>query len=103
VAIRRAVRIAKRGHRRAELTSTGGTLASADHAVDPDLLAAIRGLPARQRAAIVLHYFEDCSLADVAEALKCSPATAKVHVFNGRRRLAALLGGASTEGSVDVD
>jgi RNA polymerase sigma-70 factor (ECF subfamily) len=38
-----------------------------------------------------LFYFEDRPLPEVADLLGCSHATAKVHVFNARQRLATLL------------
>lgn len=44
-------------------------------------------LPAVQRAAVVLRYYEDRSFADIAEILGCREATARSHVH---RALAAL-------------
>jgi RNA polymerase sigma factor (sigma-70 family) len=57
-----------------------------------DVAGAVRRLPGSQRAAIVLHYYEDRPVAEIASILGCSAATAKVHLFRGRRRLAQLLG-----------
>lgn len=50
--------------------------------VDPwvagaDVREALGRLPARQRAVIVLRYFEDLSEVQIAEALGCSPGTVK--------------------------
>ena len=59
---------------------------------DSDVAAAVRRLPPGQRTAVVLFYFEDRPVAEVAELLGCSPATARVHLHRARRRLAALLG-----------
>jgi len=59
---------------------------------DVDLSNAIKRLPAMQRAVVVLFYFEDRPLADVALTLGCSEATARVHAHRARRRLAELLG-----------
>jgi RNA polymerase sigma-70 factor (sigma-E family) len=64
---------------------------SADPPRDLDVLAAVTRLPPTQRAAIVLHYYEDRPLAEIASILGCTTSTAKVHVFKGRRRLATLL------------
>jgi RNA polymerase sigma-70 factor (ECF subfamily) len=58
---------------------------------DLDVLRAVGALPARQRAAVVLYYFEDRQVADVAEILGCSPQTARVHLFRARQRLGELL------------
>lgn len=60
--------------------------------VDLDLVRAVRGLPAMQRAAVVLFYFEDDSIAQVAATLRCSEVAAKVHLHRARRSLAEALG-----------
>jgi len=55
------------------------------------LVALLRRLPRNQRAAIVLHYYADRPVKDVAATLGVSPATARVHLHRGRRRLRQLL------------
>ena len=57
-----------------------------------DVPAAIRKLSMSQRAAIVLHYYEDRPVSDIAAILGCAEPTARVHLHRGRRRLAELLG-----------
>ena len=52
----------------------------------------VRALPTNQATAIALHYIEDMSVNDIAEVMDCSPSTAKVHLFRGRKALAAKLG-----------
>lgn len=52
----------------------------------------VRRLPDRQAQAVALFYIEDRSVAEIAEILECSPATAKVHLFRGRQGLARRLG-----------
>jgi RNA polymerase sigma-70 factor (ECF subfamily) len=98
VAIRMAVRAARR---HSLLDTLLGRLVPprADEGGDLDLAAAVRRLPPQQRAAVALHYYEDRPLAEVAQILGCSHATAKVHVFKARRRLAALLGESESEGT----
>jgi RNA polymerase sigma-70 factor, ECF subfamily len=66
---------------------------AADPAERPaeELLGLLARLPDKQRAAIVLHYYADRSVADIAEALGVSPATARVHLHRGRRRMKQLL------------
>jgi DNA-directed RNA polymerase specialized sigma24 family protein len=56
-----------------------------------DVGAAILQLPGSQRAAIVLHYYEDRPTAEVAAILGCSQSTARVHLHHARKRLAVLL------------
>ena len=56
-----------------------------------ELLALLSRLPDQQRAAIVLHYYADRPVDDIAEALGVSAATARVHLHRGRRRIRQLL------------
>lgn len=49
-------------------------------------------LPARQRAAIVLRYYEDLTEVQTAEAMGCAVGTVKSQVFSGLRRLREHLG-----------
>ena len=44
------------------------------------LVAAVRGLPPRQRAAVVLRYFVDLSDEEIAESLGCSVATVRSQI-----------------------
>ncbi|MGH6786337.1 MAG: RNA polymerase sigma factor [Novosphingobium sp.] len=57
------------------------------------LQAAIRGLPAGERAAIALHHFEELSVAEVAVALAVPAGTVKTRLMNARRKLRAILEG----------
>ena len=57
-----------------------------------DIERALAQLPTMQRAAVVLHYLEDLPTDEVAHALGCRPATARVHLHRARIRLAELLG-----------
>jgi RNA polymerase sigma-70 factor (sigma-E family) len=51
--------------------------ADAASAVAHEMLAAIDGLPYRQKAVVVLRYYEDMSEADIATVLGCRPGTVK--------------------------
>jgi RNA polymerase sigma factor (sigma-70 family) len=51
------------------------------------LLAAIDELPLRTRAAVVLHYYADLSVADVAVAMGTSPNTVKTQLREALERL----------------
>ena len=93
VAIRLAVRDAKREARRAVLTrrETREPDAPASDAIDVDLLAAIGRLPVQQRSVVVLFYFEDRPMQEIADIIDCSISTGWVHLHRARKRLAALL------------
>ncbi|GAA0575654.1 SigE family RNA polymerase sigma factor [Paractinoplanes ferrugineus] len=51
------------------------------------VLTALRRLPPRMRAVLVLRYFEDLSEADVADALGCSVGSVKSQASRGLQRL----------------
>lgn len=57
---------------------------TAEHVV---LMAAIEALPERTRAAVVLHYYADLSVADVARAMGTSPNTVKTQLRQALERL----------------
>ncbi len=55
------------------------------------LIAALRSLPERQRVILVLRYYADYPVRDIAEIVGSTPATVRVHLSRGRRRLRKLL------------
>ncbi|MEN3609397.1 SigE family RNA polymerase sigma factor [Plantactinospora sp. ZYX-F-223] len=55
------------------------------------LRRALQALPVRQRAVIVLRYFEDYSEAETADVLNCRIGTVKSHTARALRRLRELL------------
>jgi RNA polymerase sigma-70 factor, ECF subfamily len=66
-------------------------------AADEALWSLVRELPEQQRHAVVLHYVEDQSVADVAFVLEVSEGTVKTHLSRARTTLAARL--AETSGA----
>ena len=66
-----------------------------DHAVVDEesaaVLAALRSLPERQRACLVLHYYEELSIAEVADTLNISKNSVKTHCRRGLASLEARL------------
>jgi RNA polymerase sigma-70 factor, ECF subfamily len=55
--------------------------------MDPELLAALRTLPPRQRAALWLRYCDDLATADVARILHCTETAAKQLLLRARDSL----------------
>jgi RNA polymerase sigma-70 factor (sigma-E family) len=53
---------------------------------------AVKQLPYRQRAAVVLRYYEDLTEADIARLLRCSVGTVKSQLAKARTRLSQYLG-----------
>lgn len=71
----------------------GGTDdARADPSVRPTVLAAVAQLPPRQRAVVVLRYYDDLSVAETAEALGVATGTVKSQCADALGRLRDLLG-----------
>ena len=55
--------------------------------MDPALVAALRDLPGRQRAALWLRYCEDLAVSDVARIIGCSEPAAKQLLLRAREAL----------------
>ncbi len=53
---------------------------------------ALATLPVRQRAVLVLRFYEDLSEAEIADVLGCSNGTVKSHASRGLKAMRALLG-----------
>jgi len=56
-----------------------------------EVRAALADLPASQRLALTLHYFEDMRYEDVASVMNVPLNTVKSHIRRGKERLASLL------------
>jgi RNA polymerase sigma-70 factor (sigma-E family) len=82
----------RRAVERAYLDRQAGRPNRTEH-LDPDIAthetmrSALLTLPARQRAAIVLRYYEDLSESDIADILRCRPATVRSLVARGLQHL----------------
>jgi RNA polymerase sigma-70 factor (sigma-E family) len=63
-----------------------------DHAARDEMWRLLAGLPRKQRAVLVLRYYEDLADARIAEVLGCRQTTVRVHASHGIARLRRLLG-----------
>jgi RNA polymerase sigma-70 factor (sigma-E family) len=54
-----------------------------DRYTDDSLLKALDSLPLRQRAAVILRYYEQCTEQEIAHALNCRPGTVKSLLSRG--------------------
>ncbi len=92
VAIRKAQRERHRAWRRVELErSTAGGATVEPPTPAPEVLAAVRRLAPKQRAVVVLFYFEDRPMAEIADVLGCSESTGWSQLHTARRHLAQTL------------
>jgi RNA polymerase sigma factor (sigma-70 family) len=65
---------------------------SADTHIDQDLLTAVRQLPDGQRAAVILFYYADLPIREIAGRLGTNSLAVRANLSRGRRRLRDLLG-----------
>ena len=63
-----------------------------DPSVRPALMHALTQLPPRQRAVVVLRFYDDLSVADTAKALGCAEGTVKSQTSDALTALRQLLG-----------
>jgi RNA polymerase sigma-70 factor (ECF subfamily) len=59
---------------------------------DEQLLAALQELTPQQRAVIVLHYYVDCPVREIARRTGSNSLAVRAHLSRGRKRLRVLLG-----------
>jgi RNA polymerase sigma factor (sigma-70 family) len=90
VAIRMAVRQARRELRRPSIEKLSAG-AGGERVADLDVAVAVAALAPMQRAAVVLYYWEDRPVAEIAELLGVSDSTVKQHLHRGRAHLASVL------------
>ncbi len=98
IAIRMAVRQSRREKIRPALEQRA-TASADDGLPDMTVLDTIGTLPAMQRAVLVLHYWDDRPVADIAGLLEVSESTVKQHLLRARRKMAVLLGEETTDAS----
>lgn len=67
------------------LGHAGGRLAAEDER--RRVARALAELPPRQRSAVVLRFYEEMTLAEIAEAMECGEGSVKQHLFRAMARL----------------
>ncbi len=84
-----------RGALKARRLDAAAPAPDGDHAdayADHDLLTAIRQLPEGQRAAVILFYYADLPIRQIADRLGTNSLAVRANLSRGRRRLRDLLG-----------
>jgi RNA polymerase sigma-70 factor (ECF subfamily) len=91
---RSAFRLAAADLKHQSNLSRGPMPESAFHDTHPDeqLLAALQGLTPQQRVVIVLHYYVDCPVREIARRTGINSLAVRAHLSRGRKHLRALLG-----------
>ena len=104
----------RRSQRRSELGPEATGLLEAHHddaavrilgsvETSTDLLGVLRELPPRQRAALVLRYFDDLSEAEVADVMGCSVGTVKSTTSRALGRLRREVKGTGAASDITAD
>jgi RNA polymerase sigma-70 factor (ECF subfamily) len=78
--------------RRGSTTSLVPDVGYLDHEVDSELVDALARLPAKQRAAVVLFYYADASVREIARRTGTSQLAVRANLSRGRKRLKQILG-----------
>lgn len=97
---RRGVRWLRMRHKVATPVTGGEGLGEAS-AARHDVLAALAALSPQQRACLVLRYYDDLLVPQIAASLGIAEGTVKRHLHDGAKRLAALLSAAEEGGQSD--
>lgn len=91
ILVRAAIDESRRPWRREVVAAQTPEAPTADPAYDDALLAELAELPPRQRAAVVLRYWNDLSVEETARLMGCTPSTVKTQSARGLERLRTLL------------
>src|SRR6187431_1823523 len=78
--------------RRLDAAVSAPVVDNADSYADHDLLTAVRQLPDGQRAAVILFYYADLPIREIADRLGTNSLAVRANLSRGRRRLRDLLG-----------
>jgi RNA polymerase sigma-70 factor (sigma-E family) len=90
--LRRRIVARRHAGAQAPVPSAGADETALDHLDLAEVADAVRRLPTRQRQCLVLRYYEELPVAQVADLLGCSDGSVKTHTSRALARLAAELG-----------
>ena len=74
-----------------EVHAPSAELAAAERARELEVAAAVHALPRRQRECVVLRFYADCAVAEIAETLRISDGSVKQHLHRALATLADAL------------
>lgn len=91
VAVRDAQRERRRTWRRPVVEASAAVPAPGPEQLELDVVAAVSALPAKQRAIVVLFYYEDRPMAEIAAIVGCAVSTGWSQLHHARKRLSQAL------------
>ena len=81
-----------------------GPVSAAQGSEESEIIwAAVKRLPKLWATAVILHYREEKSVADIAKIMRARKNTVKTYLFRGRERLKSALGGLAATVGEDAD
>ncbi len=94
IAVNRSIQEARKQKNRPRTTELNEAIAHASEdapaGTSPQVEAALAQLPPQDRALIVLFYWEELSLNEIADAIGCNPNAAKTRLYRARERFRVL-------------
>jgi len=87
-----AIRIATRARSSQRVAEIEPPRSGVESSARVDLQRALRALSPAQRTAVVLFYYEDQPVGEVASLMECSDGAVKTHLHRARKHLAEVLG-----------
>ncbi|HEY3783610.1 MAG TPA: sigma-70 family RNA polymerase sigma factor [Fimbriimonadaceae bacterium] len=94
ISVNRSIQEARKNRNKYRLVELNEALAKAvqegDDSVDPKIHRSMARLQPADRAALVLYYWEELSLEELAQSLGCTPNAAKTRLYRARERFRSL-------------
>jgi RNA polymerase sigma-70 factor, ECF subfamily len=94
ISVNRSIQEARKNRNKYRLVELNEALAKAvqegDESVDPKVHRSMVRMQPHDRAALVLYYWEELSLEELAQSLGCTPNAAKTRLYRARERFRSL-------------